>query len=163
MPASVRSFQINNFDQWLKNFGGLNDLNNLSFIFINLKMQNFFCCCCTFHNIFKLDTRCTYSCIGTSGKKLPKPPWEGFSKNHCSDYNFLICNKFFERGVCLRKFPLWKIVGPPRKEGEIRLGVDITVFNLSNSQPPTFLMLYFFAKHKKVFVLTAIYISISTE
>ena len=34
----------------------------------------------TFHNIFKLDTRCTYSCIGTSGKKLPKPPWEGFSK-----------------------------------------------------------------------------------
>ena len=40
--------------------------------------QLFFCG--TFHNIFKLDTRCTYSCIGTSGKKLPKPPWEGFSK-----------------------------------------------------------------------------------
>ena len=32
----------------------------------------------TFHNIFKLDTRCTYDCIGTSGKKFPKPPWEGF-------------------------------------------------------------------------------------
>ena len=29
------------------------------------------------YNIFKLDTRCTYSCIGTSGKKLPKPR-EGF-------------------------------------------------------------------------------------
>ena len=27
----------------------------------------------TFHNIFKLDTFCTYSCIGTSGKKSPKP------------------------------------------------------------------------------------------
>ena len=40
----------------------------------------------TFHNIFKLDTRCTYSCIGTSRKKLPKPPWEGFSKNHCREY-----------------------------------------------------------------------------
>ena len=30
----------------------------------------------TFHNIFKLDTRCTFDCIGTSGKKFPKPPWE---------------------------------------------------------------------------------------
>ena len=30
----------------------------------------------------------------------------------------------FFKGVCLRNFPLWKIVGPPWKEGEIRLGVD---------------------------------------
>ena len=36
----------------------------------------FFFFCGTFHNIFKLDTRCTYDCIGTSGKKFLKPPWE---------------------------------------------------------------------------------------
>ena len=35
-----------------------------------------------------------------------------------------LCLTFFENGVCLRKFPLWKIVEPPWKEGEIRLGVD---------------------------------------
>ena len=34
------------------------------------------------------------------------------------------CYKFFEKGVCLRKFPLWKIVGPTWKEGEIILEVD---------------------------------------
>ena len=27
-----------------------------------------------FITCFRLDTRCTYDCIGTSGKKLPKPP-----------------------------------------------------------------------------------------
>ena len=30
---------------------------------------------------FRLDTCCTYDCIGTSGKKLTKPPWWGFGKN----------------------------------------------------------------------------------
>ena len=43
-----------------------------------LNLAFFFFFCGTFHNIFKLDTCCTYSCRGTSGKKLPKPPWEGF-------------------------------------------------------------------------------------
>ena len=33
------------------------------------------------------------------------------------------CN-FFEWGLCLRNFPLWKIVGPPWKEGGIRLEAD---------------------------------------
>ena len=42
-----------------------------------VKMESFFFHG-SFHNIFKLDTRCTYDCIGTSGKKFPKPPWEGF-------------------------------------------------------------------------------------
>ena len=36
---------------------------------------------------FSNSTHNTYSCIGTSGKKLPKPPWEGFSKKkHCREY-----------------------------------------------------------------------------
>ena len=33
---------------------------------------------CSFHNIFRLDTFCTYSCIGTSGKKNQKTPMRGF-------------------------------------------------------------------------------------
>ena len=41
-----------------------------------LQIQVFFVC--TFHNIFRLDTFCTYSCIGTSGKKNQKPPMRGF-------------------------------------------------------------------------------------
>ena len=44
-----------------------------------------------------------------------------------------LCHKFFEKGVCLRKFPLWKIVGPPWKEEEIRLEVDKKNL-VSNSQ-----------------------------
>ena len=39
----------------------------------------------TFHNIFKLDTRCSYDCIGTSGKKFPKPLWEGFVHKTTAD------------------------------------------------------------------------------
>ena len=38
-----------------------------------------------------------------------------------------LCHKLFEKGLCLRKFPLWKIVRPPWKEGEIRLEVDRTL------------------------------------
>ena len=41
----------------------------------------------------------------------------------------LKCLKKFEKGVCLRKFPLLQIVGPPWKEGEIRLGVDKWIFH----------------------------------
>ena len=45
-----------------------------------------------------------------------------------------LCYKFFEKGVCLRNFPLWKIVGPPWKEGEIRLGVDKYMFSKFGTQ-----------------------------
>ena len=36
--------------------------------------------------------------------------------------------RFLIWGVCLRKIPIWKIVGSPWKEGEIRLEVDKTIF-----------------------------------
>ena len=40
------------------------------------------------------------------------------------NYNSQKCHKFFEWWVCLRKFPLWEIVGSLWKEEEIRLEVD---------------------------------------
>ena len=43
-----------------------------------------------------------------------------------SKFQFLIC------GVRLKKFPLGKIVGPPWKEGEIRLGVNKVSFTMNN-------------------------------
>ena len=49
-----------------------------------------------FTTISMLNTHCTFSCICTSGKKLPKPPWEGFSKKHCREY--LIGYSLVKRG-----------------------------------------------------------------
>ena len=61
--------------------------------------------------------------VAYCGSPSPFPTRAGNPTN-----NSLICYKFFEKGVCLRKFPLWKIVGPPWKEGEIRIGVDKVMF-----------------------------------
>ena len=52
------------------------------------------------------------------------------------NYNSLICLTFFEKGVCLRKFPLRKIVGAPWKEGEIKLGIDKIVLKFDESFHP---------------------------
>ena len=52
------------------------------------------------------------------------------------NYNSLICLTFFEKWVCLSKFPLLKIVGAPWKEGEIRLGVDKIVLKFDGSFHP---------------------------
>ena len=41
---------------------------------------------------------------------------------------------FFEKGVCFRKFPLRKIVRPPGKEGEIRLGVDKILCDIDGTE-----------------------------
>ena len=35
---------------------------------------------------FSNSTHDTYSCKGTSGKKLVKPPWGDFSKKHCREF-----------------------------------------------------------------------------
>ena len=47
----------------------------------------FFCFffCGTFHNIFKLGTPYLFL-HRYQWKKLPKPPWGGFGKNHCKEY-----------------------------------------------------------------------------
>ena len=39
----------------------------------------------TFHNIFKLGTPYLFL-QRYQWKKLPKPPWGGFGKNHCREY-----------------------------------------------------------------------------
>ena len=40
-----------------------------------------------FHSMFQTRHTCTYSCIGTSGKKLSKTPMRGFwQKNHCRGF-----------------------------------------------------------------------------
>ena len=39
-----------------------------------------------------------------------------------------LCYKFFEWRLCLRNFPLWKIVGPHWEEAEIRLRVNKIYF-----------------------------------
>ena len=103
----------------------------------------------TFHYIFNLDTRCTYSCIGTSGKKLLKPPWEGFSKNHCRDYlkclpclnSSLHCNKhnlqlsalsylmIWEQKIQLFKIKRWSLRGRVSKAYYYSRGFGASVYS----------------------------------
>ena len=49
-------------------------------------------------------------------------------KEGVEEHYSLKAHSFLILGVCLKKIPLWKIVEPPWKEGEIRLEVDKVVF-----------------------------------
>ena len=57
----------------------INELPNCPYNLIYLKeYKKAFFFRGTFYNVFKLDTRCTYSCIGASGKKIAETPMRGF-------------------------------------------------------------------------------------
>ena len=53
---------------------------------MGLFRQYFFFSRGTFHNMFQTRHTCTYGSIGTSEKKMLKPPWGGFSKSHCREF-----------------------------------------------------------------------------
>ena len=77
---------------------------------------------CTFHNIYRLDTISTYDCIGTSGKKFSKPPWEGFviyQKNchHCHQCHVGWHPSIYRRFLCRCRISLLYITyGSPNIE-----------------------------------------------